>query len=185
MREFLIPAKAIKLYAFSELSESAQDKALETHCISSDYSWHDENQKSLKSFCAEIGINAPDFSYGEAPPFIKKITDEDLEEISLANPENKGELDYLIRKFHEDPYCLTGYCADSSLTMTFADVMVQTQSLKDAINTSLQTWLETSQGDWDFYFSKAYLEELSSYENDWEYLETGEYFDEYKYRAVS
>lgn len=57
--------KTIKLYQFSELSEKAQQTAIDAYRTRQEWFGGDECVTSLKAFCTRVGINLRDWSLGD------------------------------------------------------------------------------------------------------------------------
>jgi len=81
--------KTVNTYSFSELDESAKDRALSDYRSKGfEYHWQDENRDSLNAFCALFGVSVKDWSigtyghsyiktdaYGNVQPYERRIID--------------------------------------------------------------------------------------------------------------
>lgn len=136
------------LYSFAELSEKAQEKALDEWRNSVEYFWGNDALASLEAFAEAVGI---------------KIVNYGIDWLFPSQSYVRWEGTPCTRYIKED---LTGYCADFSLTRTF-------NKTKD-VDLAIDSWLAECAKDYDYQLSAECFAEHAE-ANEYLFTEDGCY----------
>lgn len=170
--------KSVTLYKFSELSDTAKERARCDHAANLGYSWNNEAFESLKELAKFFGgrIRNCEIDYFNCS---RSSAEFDMPEMS--NREIAGKLrelgTYNHRTMRGDGECkLTGVCFDEDAIDGFriAFKRGKVSDLGDLMDAAFDSWLKAVQADCEWQYSDEQLEE-SSEVNDWWYDEKGEF----------
>lgn len=149
------------IFTFDELNDKAKQLARDWHRQTFDYSWWDEVQDSLKSFCNEFGVTVLDYSIGDArDEFIK--TD-------ATNANFRG---LKVKDFDREAMP-TGFYFDCDLRYTFADEFKKTGDALAAFKNALGAFLRGVRNDVEHRYSDEWIDE-NILANEYEFTENGE-----------
>lgn len=150
------------VFLFSELSDDARERALETMRGWPDiYGWYDESLHSIRAFCDRFGVRLTDYSVGPWSP-IEYKTD-------ATNANFRG---VKLRDINRDEMP-TGYGLDCALWETFFDEFKRTGDALHAFGVALDAAFNAWRADWEDAYSDEQLAELADI-NEWEFYENGE-----------
>ena len=145
----------ITIYKFNELSESAQERAIEDHRKYTEFPWNSEYQDSLSAFLSEFSVSL-EWDFDAWDNFYFSFDRADWHEAMRGRK---------LSEFNRD-YMPTGFCADSGLWMTFCDSWKGTGDPVSAAESALDAFFKA----W-----KAYIEYTYSDEGIREHIECNEY----------
>lgn len=154
--------KTVNTYSFSELDESAKDRALSDYRSKGfEYAWQDESRESLNAFCALFGVRVTDWSIGTYNhSYI--TTDAD-------NGHFRG---WNKAKVSTIPEFLTGYCLDCDFIETFKKEFERTGNVLGAFNDAIDAGLRAWVHDLEDQESDEYISEHLEV-NEYQFLEDG------------
>lgn len=153
--------ETINVCSFDELSDEAKERARSRYRENFDYPWWSDVQSSLKAFCDEFGVSVLDYSIGDARrEFIR--TD-------ATNANFKG---MKIKNFDRESMP-TGFCFDSDLRYTFADVFSKHGDALGAFNDALEAFMRSVRNDVEYQYSDEAVDE-SIRCNGFEFTENGD-----------
>lgn len=153
----------ISVYSFDELTDNAKERARSWYRENLDYPWWDEVQSSLKSFCDEFKVSILDYSLGDA-----------RREFIRTNATNANFRGLKIRDFDREAMP-TGFCFDSDLRYTFADVFTKHGDALGAFNDALEAFMRSVRADVEYQYSDEAVDEFITC-NGYEFTELGERF---------
>lgn len=141
--------KQTEVFQFSELSDSAKEKARDwwRGVSAGDYSWSDESLSSTEKFCAEFDVKLINYSVGpySYPEY----------ETNADNSHFRGRK---LREFSRDAMP-TGYCLDCALYQTFYDEFKHTGDAKYAFDQALHTGFIDWQSDMESQTEDEYIDD--------------------------
>jgi hypothetical protein len=150
-----------EIFKFSELSDDAQERALEQARVWFDFGWSAEYADSLKAFCDEFGADVTSWNVGpyQNPDY-------------SHNAKNEHFRGRKLREF--DPQHMpTGFCADCELWETFHREFKRTGDAKGAFDSAMWEFFKAWRDDWEDALSDEQLGEYLQ-ANEHEYTADGE-----------
>ena len=154
--------KTINLYSFSELSEEAKRKALESWGNDNmKYFWGDDAIKSLLKFVEHFNGSLTNYQIDFLEPACNSY--------KLSIPENMPEKDifdllnelgsYNKKTLRGEGECkLTGYCMDEELIDGFRKSWFSGErDLRELINAGISQWEITVRKDYEFEFTMEFF----------------------------
>jgi hypothetical protein len=152
---------SVNLYKYNELTDEAKQKAREWFTSDGDiFHWHNEYINSINTFCEHFSVKLKDWNI---QPFGSYHFSTDAD-----NSHFRG----IKLKDIDHDYMPTGFCADSSLWMTFHDRFKTTGNAKQAFNDALDEVFKDWRNDWE----NAYSDECVAKNiiiNEYEFTESG------------
>lgn len=149
----------VNVYKFDELTEEAQERAIERFIEGADYPWWNDSLKSVQEFCDYFGVLKLDYSIGPN------------QHSYISADYNNNHFRGLKLKDIDYDYMPTGYCLDCTLWQTFHKVWKNTGSALKAFEAALDAACDDIVKDWEYCTSSDYAKEM---------LEINEYeFDEF------
>ena len=151
------------IYKFSELSESAKERARNwlRSCQDAGGDWSAESLESIKAFCAAYGVKLADWSIGPWAPIEYR-----------TNADNSTFRGLKLSSIDRDAMP-TGYCLDCTLYYTFHDEFKRTGDAKGAFSAALDAAFQEWRDDCEFQLSDEAIDE-SIEANCYEFTEEGE-----------
>lgn len=150
------------VFLFSELSDDARTRALETMRGWPDiYGWSEESLQSIRAFCDRFGVCLTQYSVSPWSQ-IEYETD-------ATNANFRG---VNLRDINRDEMP-TGYALDCALWQTFFDEFKRTGDSLHAFGAALDAAFNEWRKDWEDAYSDEQLAELADI-NEWEFYENGE-----------
>lgn len=146
--------KEVKTYQFTELSESAKEKAIQDSCLVNYYFWGDDAIQSLIAWARVIGLEINDYRIDWGNTSQCKIKYDD-KYVDYA-------YDFDLNKD------LTGYCIDYVLMQTWN----KTKDVDECIN----AFLKDCKADFEYQLTDEYAEEHFD-ANDYVFTENGKVFN--------
>jgi hypothetical protein len=186
----------IKIYGITELSEDAQQTALNKWCEIGDYPFENENVAVIEEFCNEFELSysfhrdSVNVTVNNEPQ--EEITGHRLAKYLWNNFEHilyTGKYYSKFRKIGEgyisrrskilkEENTLTGYCIGNDILQPlfkFLKEPCEQTTFKELMLECVQEWERVREGDVEFYFSLDNFIETSE-ANEWEYTEDGKQF---------
>lgn len=167
------------IYRFSELSDKAKDRAIQTEKEVMGYTWSRDSLKSLEALAKHFDCKLSDYridyfncSYSSAtfdcPDMEPEEIESRLSELGSYNPETlKGNGDCK----------LTGYCMDEEAIDGFRKAWHDGErELSKLMEAAFRSWLQAAQADCEDYYSYDTFGEMAE-ANDYEYTEDGEFYN--------
>ena len=190
----------IRVYHYDELNEDAQAKAREEF-NDIDYSWEEDNRKTLERFCEVFPVKVKKYEYGYGGKYVSWLFNNDVTdeqgELSgkrlisfiwnnygsslLTNktyyfprpqPGSKERTSRII-KYNSCP--LTGYYMDEEILSPVYEVLAgkrMNQTFEEVIDACLESWLNACEEDFENYYSEEGIKEIIL-SNDYEFTEEG------------
>jgi hypothetical protein len=168
----------VAVFQFSELSDTAKERAKSDHMTHCGYSWGDEAMDSIKALAKHFGgkmakwsIDWGNSTYSSATFEMPDDWTEDeikplLDELGSFDPETlKGLGDCK----------LTGYCMDESAIDGFRIAYLKDgeRNLEKLMDAAFDSWLEDAHADFEYQYSdEAFAENCEA--NGYEFYEDGE-----------
>jgi hypothetical protein len=153
----------LEIYNFSELSETAKQKARDWYREGAEYGWHSENRDSIQKFCDRYGATLRDWNLS---PF---------EGIHYRLEMPPGMFRGLkLRDVNRDEMP-TGYYLDSVLYMTFFDEWKRTSNPRAAFNAAIYAGFEVWRDDWEHSLSDESIDETIE-ANEYTFTANGKFF---------
>lgn len=153
----------INVYSFDELNDEAKERARSWYRQNLEYPWWSDVQSSLKAFCDVFGVSLLDYSIGDA-----------RREFIHTNATNANFRGLKIKDFDRESMP-TGFCFDSDLRYTFADVFSKHGDALGAFNDALEAFMRSVRNDVEYQFSDEAVDESITF-NGYEFTENGERF---------
>lgn len=155
--------ETINIYQYHELTEEAQQYAIEKWRDVGEYFWMDEGMASIKAFCNHYGVSLKDWSLSPyAYSYI--TTDADghhFRGITLKQVEREKDL------------MPTGYCVDCTLFLTMYEAMKENGgNALEAFRTAIEAGKNDLISDMEYQDSNVYIAEHIE-ANGFEFLENG------------
>ncbi len=153
----------IQVYAFSELSDPAKEKARHWYRAGIDYTWSNEARQSLEHFCDRYGATLKEWSIGayctidytlHAPPALfrgLKLSEVDRD----AMP--------------------TGYYLDATLYITFYDEWKRTSDPCAAFDAAIYAGFKAWRDDMEYQLSDEAVDEVIEI-NEYTFTEDGKFY---------
>lgn len=153
----------IDVFRFEELSESAKNRARDWFRSGFEYSWMDENLRSIRRFCDDFNVTLLDWSIGtmRAPSYTTNASNENFRGLKL-------------REFDRN-YMPTGYCLDCSLWVTFYDTFKKTGDAKNAFDLAVWQGFLDWQKDMEYQESDECIDE-NIISNEYEFTVDGKIY---------
>jgi hypothetical protein len=151
----------IQVYQFDELSESAKERARDWWRDGMEFAWRDESLDSIRTFCAQFGIELRAWSIGPYYPI----------DYSLSEYGNANFRGMKLRDFTRENYP-TGYCLDASLSIAFYDTFKKTGDAKHAFECAIETGFRDWREDMEYQLSDESVDEALVC-NEYEFTENG------------
>jgi len=160
--------QTIRIYKIDELPEDIQEKAHEQYLTggSFEYFWMDESIDSIKSFIDLFGASITEYQICENinESFINTNADQDT--FRGVKPSS----------IPLDGCPLTGYCVDDTLLIAFhKHTKEHSGDIKGAFEAAIDAAIRDIVADMEYQESLEYFIEHAS-ANEWEFLETGEFY---------
>lgn len=150
------------VFHYSELSESAKEKAIDQFRDDPDlFAWSDDWKQSIKAFCDHFGVTLRDWSVGPWSPIEYK-----------HDAENRHFRGIKLSSVDRD-YMPTGYCGDCDLWFTFHDEFKKTGNALGAFDTAIHKGFEGWRNDWEYAYSDDAIVELIQC-NEYEFTAEGD-----------
>ena len=151
--------ETINVFLFSELSDDAQEKALENIRNKYEYTWVDESIDSIKAFCKQFDVELTDWEI-DAWHYDYKT--------NAKNAHFRG-----LKLKHLDREAMpTGYCLDNTLQYTFCDVFKNTGDALEAFNNAMDAGFRDFMNDLNYQLTDEYLRDYALC-NDYKFFENG------------
>lgn len=165
----------VKVYAFSELSDKAKDRARYELKAAQGYPRQDEAIASLQAMAAHFDSTVADYqveffdcSYSSATFSVPEMEAEEI----ARRLEDLGEYDPQTLK-GKGEYRLTGVCSDEDIIDGFrAAWHAGERDLNKLLQAGFRTWLKAAQSDCESLYSNEVLAETCE-ANTWEFYEDG------------
>ena len=149
------------VYQFSELSDSAKEKARDwAKSLGDLYGWSADSRDSIEAFCDHFGVKLKDWRVGPWLP-IEYSTD----------AENHHFRGVKLSSIDRD-YMPTGYCLDCDLWFTFHDEFKRTGNAKYAFEQALCVGFRSWREDWESAYEDAQIDDFLV-ANEYEFDEMG------------
>lgn len=168
---------SLTVYKFSELSETARERAKMDHGALFGYSWSSEALKSLKALAAHFGGRVKDYevdwwntSYSSASFEMPEMTAAEIRRRLRA----LGSYNRKTLKGEGD--CkLTGFCLDENAIDGFRWAFMREgeRDLSALMEAAFRSWLKACQDDAEDQYSDEQFGETAD-ANGWEYYQDGE-----------
>lgn len=168
--------RTIKVYDYSELSDSAKENARQQQAAAIGYSWASEAMESIQGLARHFGGQMDDweidwfncsqsFAHFDMPEMDREEIAALLGELGTYNPETlKGNGDCK----------LTGYCLDEDAIDGFrAAFMAGESDLRKLMDAAFDTWLKAAQADCEGEYSDEQFAENCE-ANGYGFYENGE-----------
>lgn len=153
----------IEIFTFSELSETAKQKAREWFRDGDVYGWHSENRDSIQKFCDRYGAGLRDW---QIAPF---------ENIHYQLEMPPGLFRGLkLRDINRDDMP-TGYFLDSVLYGTFFDEWKRTSDPRAAFDAAIHAGFKAWRDDWEHSLSDEAIDETIEV-NEYTFTANGKFF---------
>jgi len=186
--------ETINICQYSELSESAREKAFHSWLSKGDYGWEGDNENTLDTFTGIFPVKVKSFEYGYRDYINFSFTaDDDIEGLSglrLVKHIHNNYYDSLFKgkyyskgkysrtsKILVDNCCsLTGFHMDNAILQPIYDFLKKPTDLnfKDLMEDCLESWVSACSKDYEAYMSKENFSELCEI-NGWEFTEDGKW----------
>ncbi len=188
------------IYKFSELSESAKEKAIADAQNANGYAWSHEAKSSIKKLAEHFGGKVLDWQidYFDCSPSSMEFRMPDLQDDFLnyesdGTPEHDAQWKEWAKKVIENKLAalgsfnpetlkgkgdcvLTGYCADEDAIDGFRIAFNEGElNLEKLMQAAFESWLEACQADCADYYSEAQFSEHCD-SNEYEFYENGELY---------
>jgi hypothetical protein len=139
--------KQTEVFQFGELSDGAKEKARDWwRGLGVDFAWSVESRDSIKTFCAEFGVNLKNYSV--SPYACPEYT------TSADNSNFRG------RKLRKRDAMPTGYCLDCELWQSFHDEFKRTGDAKGAFEHALWRGFIAWRDDMENQMSNEYIDDM-------------------------
>lgn len=149
-----------KIYQFTELDDSAKERAREWWTEGLEYHWWKDSMDSIKTFCNHFDIKIKDYQIGAFSP---SYLDTDAE--------NHAFRGLKLKDFKRD-HNPTGYILDCTLWETFYDTWKETSDPLEAFNQAIDKAVKDIQSDIEYQYSDEAVDEMLII-NEYEFTENG------------
>lgn len=166
------------IYRFSELSESAKQRAKDEHANLFGYAWADDSLMSIQALAKYFGGKLSDYSIDyfnasysslsfKMPEMEAEAIEAGLSQLGSFDPETLKGLGDCV---------LTGFCMDESAIDGFRAAWNDGErDLEKLMEAAGESWLEAVHDDCADQYSDATFEDFCE-ANDYEFLENGTFY---------
>jgi hypothetical protein len=153
----------IEVYTFSELSDTAKEKAREWYREGMEFSWCDESRDSIQQFCDQYGAKLTRWNVGAFSPIDYRLDAPP----ALFRGLKLSELDRDAMP--------TGYWLDSVLHETFFDEWKRTSDACAAFDSAIHAAFDEWRRDMEWQLSDEAIDEALTI-NEYTFTENGKFF---------